>query len=327
MSDVSLHTISLRTQQDTWESLRSASVEATVFTSARWLTTLAAVFNRDPAALVAMRGDRCLAGTPLLTHQRGPLRVAAPLPITLYAGIVRTPLATEALVPLLAAIEQRYHFVSLGARWSDEDHRILRTRGWITRSRQTLHVRLGDSQAVWEGYSQSLRRKLRHIPDGGFVLDHDPSTATIVAMFEQSYRRHGVRPPLPPSALERWLHELRECGLAHCFAALHPDGRPAAVRVVLRDDATVYDWLAGADLAVAPSASHWLVHHILERFSSQGCTLFDFMGANTPGVVDFKRGFGGTAVPYMDAEWYRPTLLRHLDAMRHRGIRLRRGLR
>ena len=326
MPDVSLHTISLRAQHDTWEHLRAASIEATLFSSAEWLTTLATVFDRDATAIVALQGDVCLAGIPLLTHRRGPFRVAAPLPITLYAGILRTPGAGPLLGTMLALVERRCHFVSLSARWDEEDNQILSSRGWTTRGRQTLLVPLGDTQVLWDGYSQALRRKLRRIPVGGFLLDRDPSSRTIITMFERSYSRHRVRPPLPAATLERWLHELRDRERAQCFAALHPDGRVAAVRVVLRDGRTIFDWLAGADPAVAPSASHWLVHTILEEYGRQGCAHFDFMGANTPGVTDFKRSFGGTVLPYVDAVWYRPALLRHLDAMRHRGIRLRRGL-
>lgn len=327
MPDVSLHTISLRQQQDTWERLRAASVDAPLFSGVPWLTTLADAFDRDPSAVIAMHGDECLAGIPLLTSRRGPLRIASPLPITLYAGVLRTPQASRALVPIFESIERRYHFVSLNARWDEEERLILRARGWTTYDRLTLHVKLGDTQALWAGYSQALRRKLRRIPDGGFRLDTDPPTRVIGAMFERSYSRHGIRPPLPVATLERWLQELRVLDLVRCYAALQPDGRPAAVRVVLRDDQTIFDWLAGADPAVAPSASHWLVHQLLEHFSLEGYTVFDFMGANTPGVVDFKRSFGGTAVPYADAEWYRPALLRHLDAMRHHGLRFRRGLR
>ena len=185
---------------------------------------------------------------------------------------------------------------------------------------------MGDMDAVWDGYSQSLRRKLRRVPAGGFRLDLDPSTAMVVRMFEQSYSRHGLRPPLPGELLTRWLGELRRSGTAECYTALHPDGRPAAARVVIRDGARLFDWLAGSDPTVAPSASHWLVHTLLVRYSAAGCTLFDFMGANTPGVSDFKRSFGGTLHAYDEAEWYRPSLLRHIAMARNRRRRTRREL-
>ena len=321
-----VHTISLHEQPEAWELLFSRSANACVFCSISWLTLLADVFGRDAGAVMLGRAGSPAAGIPLVTRRRGPLRLAAPLPITMYAGILRGSEPSADLESLLPAVERRMHFVSLSAEWTKEELQVFARRGWDLRRQFTYRLDIQDMPRVWEGYSQSLRRKLRRVPDGGFRLDTDPPASVIVRMFEQSYSRHGVRPPFSGEIVDRWLSALRRQGIARCFAARHPDGRPAAVRVVLRDGNVLYDWLAGSDPSVAPSASHWLVHTILERFSAEGCAVFDFMGANTPGVSDFKRGFGGRMTEYHEAEWFRPSLLRHLTAVRNRGRRLRRGM-
>ncbi|MBR9973955.1 MAG: GNAT family N-acetyltransferase [Bacteroidetes bacterium] len=326
MQHRSVFTISLREQPEIWDRLFADSPDATVFGSVRWLTLLATVFGREAFAVIAGDPERPTAGIPVLQHRRGPLRLSSPLPITLYAGILRSRGPALPLDDLLPTVERRLHFASLNAVWSQEERTALSSRGWELRRRHTYRLDIDNTEQIWNGYSQSLRRKLRRVPAGGFRLDVDPPTAMIVRLFDQSYSRHGIRPPLPGVVLDRWLAELRRNNLAFCFAACHPDGRPAAVRVVLRDGPRLFDWLAGSDPAVAPSASHWLVHTILDRFSGEGCELFDFMGANTPGVSDFKRGFGGSLFEYDEAEWYRPSLLRHLSALRNRRRRRWRGL-
>lgn len=326
MQHRSVFTISLREQPESWERLFADSPDATVFGSVRWLTLLASVFGREPFAVIAGDPERPTAGVPVLQHRRGPLRLSTPLPITLYAGILRSRSSAGSLEHMLPTVERRLHFASLNAVWTHEEHRMLAARGWELRRQHTYRLAINDMKRIWNGYSQSLRRKLRRLPEGGFRLDIDPPTTMIVRMFEQSYSRHGIRSPLPGDLLDRWLAELRRADLARCFAARHPDGRPAAVRVVLRDGPRLFDWLAGSDPSVAPSASHWLVHTILDRFSTEGCEVFDFMGANTPGVSDFKRSFGGTLCEYAEAEWYRPSILRHLSAMRNRRRRRWRGL-
>jgi CelD/BcsL family acetyltransferase involved in cellulose biosynthesis len=327
MQTRNVHTISLHEQPETWERLRASSHDRTLFNSAAWLSVLAQVFQRKPQAVILTDAAGEAAGIPLLLRQRGPLRLSAALPITLYAGMIRRTGSDIDVTPLLQAVEQQSHFVSLSTVWTAAEQSLLTARGWRLRPQQTIRMELGDLQAVWEGYNQSLRRKLRRVLDGGFRLDADPPTPIIIGMFEQSYSRHGIRPPLPGSTVERWLNELRRRDIARCFAARQADGRFAAVRVMLRDGAMLYDWLAGADPAIAPSASHWLLHTVLQRFSDDNCREFDFMGANTPGVTDFKRSFGGRISEYHEAEWYRPSLLRHLNSVRNRGLRLRRGLR
>lgn len=327
MQTRNVHSISLHEQPETWERLRATSPDRTLFNSAVWLTVLGKAFQREARAFIFSDSDGEAAGIPLLLRQRGPLRLSAALPITLYAGMIRRSGSEIDITSLLEAVERQNHFISLSTVWTATERSLLTARGWRLRPQQTIRIELGDMQSVWQGYNQSLRRKLRRVLDGGFRLDADPPTPIIIDMFEQSYSRHGIRPPIPGTTLERWLGELRRRDIARCFAARQPDGRFAAVRVMLRDGTMLYDWLAGADPSVAPSASHWLLHTILQRFSDDNCREFDFMGANTPGVTDFKRSFGGRISEYHEAEWYRPALLRHMNSVRNRGLRLGRGMR
>lgn len=327
MPSWSVHTVSLHEQPELWERLLAASPDASVFSGTAWLTTLAQTFRKRALGFVVSSDGEPRAGIPLLLHRRGPLRLAAPLPITLYAGLIRTVADASLLDPLLRMIERRLHFVVLSATMSEAERELLHSHGWRVRSQQTLRISLQDPEALWNGYNQSLRRKIRRAEEAGLQLDADPPSGEIIRMYEQSYFRHGNLPPIPGKTLEAWLGALRARSIVRCFSARHADGRCAAVRVVLRSGDTLYDWLAGADPAVIPSASHWLVHAILRKFSQEGCLLFDFMGANTPGVTDFKRSFGGVIHEYHEAEWYRPGILRHIGAWRGRRIRMDRGYR
>ncbi len=327
MPSWSVHTVSLHEQPELWERLLAVSRDASVFSSPAWLTVMAQTFRKRALGFVLARDGEPFAGIPLLLHRRGPLRLAAPLPITLYAGLIRSESASPFLDPLLRTVEKRFHFIALSARMSAEERNLLASRGWRLRRQQSIRISLQNPEAIWNGYSQSLRRKIRRADETELQLDTDPAVELIVRMFEQSYLRHGTLPPIPGKTLEDWLVALRGRNIVQCFSARHPDGRCAAVRVVIKSGDVLYDWLAGADPAIVPSASHWLVHTLLQRFSQEGCVVFDFMGANTAGVTDFKRGFGGSIHEYYEAEWYRPAILRHIGMLRGRRVRLVRGFR
>ncbi len=331
MQQWSVKTVSLTEDTRLWDRLHASSARATVFSSSAWLCLLGEVFERPATATILLFDDMPVAGIPLLTSQRGPLRVSPPLPITLYAGWLadehRIAVPSDALHELFAHIEQRCHYASLGLPPEEPLAEQLRGRGWTLHQMRTRRITIADAEALWSGYSQSLRRKLRRAGESDLHLDEDPSSSLMADCYDLSYQRHGIAPPIPKERVRRWIDELKRSGMVDMFAGRRLDGRCAAVRAVTRDGDMLYDWLAGADPAVAPSASHWLVDTILTRYHKHGCLYFDFMGANAPGVADFKRSFGGDLVPYVDAEWYRPSILKTINRLRSRAIRRQRGLR
>ncbi|MBR9978213.1 MAG: GNAT family N-acetyltransferase [Bacteroidetes bacterium] len=319
-----VHTLSLSKHPALWEQLRSDAPEATIFSGSEWIAALGEAFERQTLGMVLSFGDTPVLGMPLFLARRGPLRVSTPLPITLYAGLLRTGEYNQELARLLEAAERKLHFISISSSMTTEECSIFSTRKWHLYPRQSFRIDINDVEALWNGYSQSLRRKLRRIPDDLLLVNNAPKTSSLVRMYEQSYERHGIRPPIPGDKMHQWIQGLRSRGLLHCFSASVPDGRLAATRILVRDGKMLYDWLAGTDPTVASSASHWLLHRLLLQFSASGCTQFDFMGANTPGISDFKRSFGGHEHEYWEAEWFRPSFLKKISALRNSVIRSRR---
>ncbi|MEX0599100.1 MAG: GNAT family N-acetyltransferase, partial [Rhodothermales bacterium] len=102
---------------------------------------------------------------------------------------------------------------------------------------------------------------------------------------------------------------------ASAFAVRHKssDEIHAAV-VILNDGRTAYYWIAGSRPGDGMTV---LIGELLPRLFNQGIELFDFMGANTPGIAEFKRKFGARLVPYFALTRCREdlTLLRTLRNM------------
>jgi CelD/BcsL family acetyltransferase involved in cellulose biosynthesis len=329
MSDCSVHSISLLEQKDIWRQLHASARNASVFTTDTWLCTLAARFHREPTAVLLMRGETPVAGIPLLLRRRGMLRTAPPHPITLYSGILAvadTRLWLETFPMLLRAVERRCHFISMTIEATDALRNAFHARAWLVRVRQNRCLSLRNEEDLWNGYSQSLRRKIRRASESDLRIDTDPSPQTLAECYGESYHRHGILPPIPVRNMQGWLSDLHRNGIVQMYAARRSDGRCVATRALIRDGETVYDWLAGSNPPLAPAGSHWLLHLLLTQAIADGHTRFDFMGTNTPGVSDFKRSFGGTTHQYLDMEWYRPSFLKHINRLRARLRQRRRGL-
>jgi len=327
MADWTVNISSLSEVRSEWEALNENVPFPSPFSAASWLTILANVYHREPLIAMLRKDGVVRAGVPLLLKSRGKMLYCPPLPISMNAGLLHSlndEDGTEALPMLFDAVERHCHFAALSFSATDDEQRLLIHRRWRLHNRVTRRVRIDDIDALWSGYSQSLRRKLRRAEEQQLTLMYDVSPKLVVDMYEASYRRHGIRPPIPGSSIAEWLRSLRAEGIIESFAAYRVDGVPAAVRVCIRHGDVVYDWLAGADPIVSESASHWLVHAILCKYSYAGAREFDFMGANTPGVADFKRSFGGDVLPYVDAEWYRSSFIRYAVLLRGTYVKARR---
>ncbi len=71
--------------------------------------------------------------------------------------------------------------------------------------------------------------------------------------------------------------------------------QPDAGIVVLHDGETACYWIAGSKPGPAMTV---LLGHVLEELKSSGLRSFDFIGANTPSIAEFKRRFGPALTPY-----------------------------
>ncbi len=296
-----------------WDAFHTSSADATIFGSSRWLRIAAQVFGGHPAYVVVHDDgsephDHC--GVPLLLRHRGPFTIAAALPITLYGGMYLSDADApdDALEVLYARIERKTFFATLMLPIGSAAGRIAESRGWERIPQQTVRITIADIEATWRGFSQSLRRKIRRADDAGLHCEPSTDFSIILSMHEESYARHGMKPPVPIEQLAGWLGALASEGIITQYVARDADNRPRAARVVICDGATVYDWL---------------VHDIMRRHAALGCAVFDFMGANTPGVSEFKFLFGGEVVAYDVVRFRRSRAVRWLEQLKD-GITLRR---
>ncbi len=240
-----------------------------------------------------------------LVYERRALtgRRAVVPPLTAYTPIVADPpprpheiaaraAATEALA---AQLEDRYRYAALHLHPADADVRALTWRGWKAQPLYTYLLPLGadDAQARWSAATRRTytREAVR------FAVGEEPEAAAAIAgLCAESYARHGRRPPAPVDRLARLVGGLQACGMARLFAARPASGGPPeAGLAVLRHGATAYYWVAGSRPGPAMTV---LLGGVLPLLAREGVRTFDFVGANTPSIAEFKRRFGAELQVY-----------------------------
>lgn len=177
------------------------------------------------------------------------------------------------------------------------------------RERFTYHLPSLPLERAVEEWSTSQRRTFRR-HNGSFTysmvdagtLARSPAAvragiAETVQWVQAGYARHRARMPLASSGLQQLSEDLIRDGLGQLHILRDTTDKALAAGVlVVRNSHTAWYWLAGSEPGPAMTV---LLGYLQDNLYHTGVSTLDLMGANTPGIAEFKRRFGGTLVSYL----------------------------
>lgn len=315
MSALTLRRLS-ETEYENWDQFVAGSPQGTVFNTSRWAGIIGDVFGVPRAIYGALRHDNLVGGISLFHKKRYGLKVMTRIPLTPYSGILFSPSSDEKYQKLiveqreiaeliLKELENQFQFLQLSFHHSVQDLRALQWRGWSLKPQYTLVSKIENIEKLWEGLSSSLRRKINRAQEKDFTVIEKDNPSLLLALQEESYRRNGLKPVLPYDIFERYCAVLIRSGLLRIYSISDSNGNVHSERAVVLWNGCSYDWIAGTDAKwIEGNATHLLVWEMMKRLSAGGYGTFDFLGANTPHIVDFKQSFGGELRNYYEATFY-----------------------
>lgn len=287
-----------------WDAFVRESPLGSVFAGIPWLDIVERMYGAPVRLCLTTVDGEITAATPFHTVRERGLTAVPTYPVTPYTGLLLRPGLKEphyhdAARAHLRTLAQQAERLSFTLSPALTDTRPYLWEGWRVSPLYTYVVDMADEEAVWEGFSQSLRRKIRRADESGLRMVRVEDASRIYALHAHSYARHESDSPMREGAFARWFEAITASGIGSAYGAESADGELLSVRVVLRDGIRTYDWLAGAGAeSEEHNATHWLVWEIMKELRKGGVERFDFRGANTAGIIDFKRLFGGALLPY-----------------------------
>lgn len=305
--------------QARWQALWEDSPQRSSFSSLLYTSAAARAFGLQAEMHLVAGDQQDEAGAIVLWRQRGPYRQVVVPPFTQYSAIVlREPLAEadvhrrrSAFEALLAALEDRFAILSFFIAITDP--RPALWRGWQVTPYYTYRLALQDGDVLprWSSATRRTFRKHR----SAYRFDVSSDTAThIIDQCRTSYQRHGR--PLPADSVQllqltEHLHRNKQVHLC----TVTPDGttKPEGGLALLHDERMAHYWIAGS--APGPAMTV-LLGHALPYLQTAGLQHFDFVGANTPSIAEFKRHFGPNLHPYFHLHKVTRTALRLLHGLR-----------
>ncbi len=271
--------------QSLWERTRG------VFASLRYVETVSKVFGLKPQ--ICFHEDEAA----LLVHVKGgqTLRRIVVPPCTQYSALLLPhPPSAHLVHRQQSSLDQLLCFAEQTTRRADlfvhlSDPRTAQWRGWQVRPLFTYLIQLPTNPENW---SSGARRTWKS--KGSEYKIHEDSTATphVIDLCAKSYNRHGRSIPAKPAALEAITKAMGK--QARVFVAMR--GKiPEAGLILLHDQNTAHYWIAGS---VPGPAMTVLIGEALPILSQSGIQKFDFVGANTPSIAEFKRSFNPVLTQY-----------------------------
>ena len=255
-----------------------------------------------------------LLGLALFVQQRLGMQAVVRLPTLAYTPMALTPegdrkLSTtpHALAESFQALAEAYGQVQLTLPPWFSDVRPFTWANWHAKPLYTALVDLANPNLL-QNWSASARRTIRKSTDAYRVKLSSSTPHALMPLYAGSYERQQREIPASQATLQTLVGQL--CQTSYCtlpVAYSIADDHPAAAIALLQNHQSAHYWLAGSQ--PGPSMSV-LLHAWWQDAQSRGLHTFDFIGANTPSIAEFKRRLGGRLVPYYHVAAYSHPLLR-----------------
>jgi CelD/BcsL family acetyltransferase involved in cellulose biosynthesis len=307
-----------------WDSFVNRSPQGTLFSTFTWAEILEKVFGLEHEVLAAVQNGKIISGIMIFYKKKFGINIITHAPLTIYNGILfdepsageksqkLTGHELELSEYLLKRLEREFKFINFSTSLNIHDARPYIWRDWKVKPQYTYILKLGDHQSILDNFSSSLRRKIKHCESESFKISAEGSITKLIELQEESYAKSGIKPVLTAALFEKLITTVKEKKLADVYSISLGDDIHS-MRAVLKWNNNIYDWIAGSAASFRNSnATHFLLWNMLRNFSNNNYLYFDFMGANTKNIIDFKRSFGGELKEYYDITYYSSSFLQSM---------------
>lgn len=207
--------------------------------------------------------------------------------------------------------EMQRHFQLMHLQTIGWDMRDYMDRGFAVAPRYTYCVDLDPWERVWVEMEGSTRRQVNKArKNEEIVLDEHATADEVERLTSGVFEKHDEESPITRPLLDMLLGDgpLTEHRMVLAARAA-ANGELLGVVVSMWDARRQHAHYVHA--ATHPEHLHtgvssYLVWETLKRHSMAGMKVFDFCGANMPGIARFKEGFMPRLVTYYDVQWSRP---------------------
>ncbi len=309
-----------------WDQFVIAHPYATLFHTTRWAQIIESVFNRKFEIQVIYKNDTLKGGILYFPKSILGLHTIPRVPVTTYHGLLLQPSESQKTSSasaeeheltglILDNICKHHSYIELTLNSEITDMRPYQWHRFTAEPVYTYTFKISDYDELSKKFSQSLRRKISVSSKENHTIISSVDTDKFITFVTDSYRYHKLKPPVPTHKIDQLVRKCIKNNLGKLYY-LKIDKNPVAGIFVLFDQQHVYALFSGIDLKFRNQRYTEYLHALVLQEPELQCKIFDFLGANTPDFLQFKRSFGGELRQSFRVTFYKNFRIRLLMKIR-----------
>ncbi len=299
-----------------WDSFVKRQPEGKVFHLSEWLRTIYRFQNPNITTRILIcqdKQDNIIGGIAFGSLKKYGVSLIVPPELSQFWGILLSDRPTkyyfknvkykkEILETIIGALEKDYQIIDLSIPPDIYDIRAFVWKGYQQKIRFTYQGVLNDLDQIYEGFDPALKRQIKKAKKSNIKVEKGNEQQRISDLYQLQFLSLKRQNSNFHFSLEDFLTMVlmihkRVTHISFYLAYL--SDQPIAGCAVLTYKYTAYYWLAGgkADF-FNTGANQMLLWEIFKDLNRKGILYFDFVGANTPSIAQYKSSYNFSLIPY-----------------------------
>jgi len=296
-------------EKNLWDAFVEQSGQKTIFHSTFWADQIKKVFKRDYHILALLKKEQIIAGILFWPKKVLFIDAITHIPNTSYQGPLyrkSSPAKKASSLQseyqkqtglLLDYLTAKYQLIDIPLSPHIKDSRPYQWKNFTVETAYTYRFEITEFSQLQQQFSQDLRRKIKKSNEQGIHFKTSTDTQALIGFVFDSYKESATSPAISSSMMQSFMDACIQSGTGRLFYQYLAD-EPISGIFVLYDAYSVYALFSGIASTKRAITNSELVHtYVLQQPDFLG-KQFDFLGANTSHLEQFKRSFGGDLIPY-----------------------------
>ncbi|MBI2559328.1 GNAT family N-acetyltransferase [Candidatus Woesearchaeota archaeon] len=292
-----------------WDDFVEDSEQNSVFSKSFWADNICIhTKNKFHIYGVFNKNNELVAGLPIYSRRKGMFVIAIYPPITPFMGVVYARRKTdnfskiesyqkEVVSALNERVKKDFGYITLALHPSVIDVRPFKWENWTIDMAYTYYVNLSDMGLLWKQLDKSTKYDIKKAEKNDLVFFESDEIKDFYQIYSGTYSRQKMTAPVSENFIYGLYKTLKPKNLCKLYFVKKGSELIASSLVVFDSNMAYYLLAASNHEFKQYKASSLLLWKILEDVSSKYKEI-DLVGANTPKIISFKRGYVSKLVPY-----------------------------
>ncbi len=281
-----------------WSILSSTSPQSSPFSKLAYAEAIVSHFGlRCEIWMVSDEGNDH-AGALVFYKKQGPFKRIVVPAFTQYASLLlaQDTRSSAPVILLLKSLAISFDDLRFHCHPALDDTACFEQANWQTTGYNTYQIDLDTYDSAQSGWSKSARRNYNTNQQNYTFTQNAGAFGQCIRLCAAGYSRSNRAFPANTEALLDLAADLENHQMVRAYTVSLQDSEKAEAGVIiLHDMHSAYYWIAGSKPGPAMTV---LIGKVLNELKNAKFKTFDFVGANTPSIAEFKRRFGPTLTPY-----------------------------